>query len=150
MTDRLATGYQPNFDIDAEIGRQGELIVWDYIESLRNGASVEVKTDERFAETGKIYLEFECRGVPSGFATTNAELWCHVLGASHQASVLIWDVAQLRRACRALYKDSQDGQDGYVKECKRGSHPTRGICAPLLTFLHYYREAGAIAEPIAA
>lgn len=57
---RKADGYEPRFDIDASYGRQGELFVSSIIDAL-TGGSVEVKRDSRFAKTGNVYVEYECR-----------------------------------------------------------------------------------------
>jgi hypothetical protein len=141
MTElRLAEGYVPTWDIDAEVGRQGELLTLDLIDALRNGASVEVKTDEKFTETGNAYFEYQCnypgRGwEPSGLAIVQTELWVHVLGIG--GGFLVLKVAALKVAARRL-RDA-----GFKKACTHGSHPTRGVCAPLLVFLVYYREAQA-------
>lgn len=139
MTDRFADGYEPDFDIDAAVGRQGELLVHNLINALKDGASVEVKTDERFTTTGNVYIEYQCFRLgawrDSGIATTKAELWCQVFGASQQAGILVMQTSRLRTACRSLWRDE------YTASCPRGSHPTRGVCAPLVTFLRYYRSA---------
>src|SRR5215475_8359534 len=78
IADRMADGYQPDFDIDAAAGRQGELLVADVIRALRDG-SAEVKTDEMALVTGNVYIECEClrRGKwrPSGVMATGAEIW---------------------------------------------------------------------------
>lgn len=69
--------YQPHFDLDLEIGEQGEAVV-------RAGLTgkVEVKTDRRAHETGNLYIEIwqfsnPDRGDkrPSGLSTTTADWW---------------------------------------------------------------------------
>ena len=37
-TDRLSDGYVPDFDLDLEVGRQGELFVTDLVQMLKDGA----------------------------------------------------------------------------------------------------------------
>ena len=141
--DRLAVGYEPRFDIDAEVGHQGEIVVADLIEALKSGASVQIKTDERFSQTGNLYIEYQCikggRWVADGIATTECDLWCQVLGAEKgNAGILVFEVEQLRRACRMLRND------GYKKQCGRGSHPTRGVCASVQMVASYYRAAAPV------
>lgn len=141
MSDlRLAEGYVPTYDIDAEVGHQGELLTLDLIESLKRGASVEVKTDEKFTETGNVYFEYQCRypgrgWQPSGLGVCQAELWVHVLGLN--GGFLVLSVPALKAAARRLR------DDGFKKPCRRGDYPTRGVCASLLVFLAYYRQAQA-------
>lgn len=127
MTDeRHVEGYEPRWDLDAEIGRQGAFWVADVAEALKRG-SVEVKTDEIAHRTGNVYVEFEClrRGQyrPSGIATTEAELWVFVLHRYALALVVATDF--LRPVAREVWRD------GHVRECTRGSHPTRGVVVPI-------------------
>lgn len=69
--------YQPHFDLDLEIGEQGEAVV-------RAGLTgkVEVKTDRRAHETGNLYIEIwqfsnpdRSDKRPSGLSTTTADWW---------------------------------------------------------------------------
>lgn len=122
--DRLAEGYEPRFDIDAEVGRQGEIFIENVIDAVQR-ASVEVKTDVQALRTGNFYVEFECRRQgewkPSGIATTSAELYAFVIGDS------AWVVPTnlLKQLARDRWRE------GRVKECLRGSHPTRGVIVPI-------------------
>lgn len=127
--DRLSTGYVPEFDRDAEVGRQGELWVDSVADALAAGTA-EVKTDERALLTGRVYVEFECRTAsgwqPSGIARTKADVWVFVLGRQVLVAAptsLVLRVA--RRAWRA----------GNRAECVRGSHPTKGVVIPLTVLL---------------
>lgn len=125
-TDRLAAGYQPNFDIDAQVGRQGELMVADVIAGLRDG-SVEVKTDQKAAQTGNVYIEWSCRRRndwhPSGIhpEATASEMWAIVLGPV----VVVAPTAVMLRAARTAWAQ------GLRRDCMRGSHPTRGVLIPI-------------------
>ncbi len=127
--DRMAEGYQPNFDIDYEIGRQGELYVARVIDSLRSGA-IEVKTDDKAAQTGNAYLEVQClyRGEwkRSGIAATQSDIWCHVVSEE----VIVIAPTHRVRALARYYWGTR-----YQKDCKRGSHPTKGVVIPLRTFI---------------
>lgn len=128
--DRLANGYQPNFDIDAAVGRQGELLVRDVGQALADG-SAEVKTDERAASTGNVYVEFKClrRGYmeDSGIAATQAEVWAWVL---NRQVVVAAPTVVVRQAARAAFKE------GRKTHAPRGSHPTQGVLLPVDSLIH--------------
>jgi hypothetical protein len=131
--DRHSDGYEPRFDIDAEIGRQGELFVLDIIEGLKN-KSIEVKTDVRSQDTGNLYIEYEClrRGEwrPSGIATTESQLMAFVIGGS----LLVVPTQIIKRVARSeLHK-------GHVKAQTRGSHPTKGVIVPLCLLMLEVRK----------
>lgn len=130
LPDRMADGYEPRFDIDHEVGKQGELFVSDLIAALKS-ERVEVKTDLKAQKTGNIYVEFECkrRGtyVPSGISTTEAAVWVFVLDMGNLAVAI--STHFLREIGRAAYKA------GKVRECLRGSHPTRGVVIPVAELL---------------
>ncbi len=123
--DRMADGYEPRFDIDMEIGRQGEIFITSVIDAMKGGASCEVKTDEKSAVTGNIYVEFECfrlgRWQKSGIATTEAEVWAFVLGSA----ALCIPTDKLKVLARLRW------HAGGERECTRGSHPTKGVIIPI-------------------
>lgn len=120
--DRLSYGYQPDWDIDLAIGKQGELLAGDVARGLTEG-TVEVKTDERSETTGNIYVEYECRGRPSGIATTKATWWAYALARRRVLVVLPTDLL--------LNLAREQWRDGYQTECSRGSYPTRGVLIPV-------------------
>jgi hypothetical protein len=127
--DRLSPGYEPNFDIDLKRGQQGELYTADIIDALAEAkGQVEVKTDERALQTQRVYVEYECRKFggweKSGIAISTAEFWAFVLGGD---TVVISPTWRVRNASRRLWRD----QPGLRVECRRGSHPTKGIAIPL-------------------
>lgn len=123
--DRMADGYEPRFDIDMEVGRQGEIFITSVIDAMKAGASCEVKTDEKALQTGNIYVEFECYRLgqwrKSGIATTEAEVWAFVLGVA----ALCIPTDTLKVLARLRW------HAGGVRECKRGSHPTKGVIIPI-------------------
>lgn len=137
--DRLSQGYQPNFDIDAAVGRQGELFCRDIAKGIADG-SVEVKTDQRVLSTGNVYVEYECvRGgqwLPSGIQTTQAEFWAFSLD---NTVLVAAPVADIRRAARIAYRLDKRA------ECKRGSHPTRGALIPISSLLVWALDGQAAA-----
>lgn len=134
--DRLAQGYQPDFDIDLEVGRQGELYVAGVFDAIKSGASCEVKTDAMAVKTGNVYIEHEClkrgRWEPSGIAATFAELWAVVVGSEVLVSAATW-------RWRYAHKWAIDRH--MTLECRRGTHPTRGARIPLA------RLVSLLAEP---
>lgn len=133
--DRFAEGYEPRFDIDSEVGRQGELFIGSVVDALRNG-SVEVKSDEVAARTGNFYVEFQCliRGVwrPSGIATTEADMWAFALGSARFAVIV--PTSLLKTVARDRY------HAGHVRECMRGSHPTKGVTVPFRFLFQWVNE----------
>lgn len=75
--DPQAKGYEPRFDLDLQYGQAGEhWLMW----LGKSDAKVEVKTErDTWRETGNICFEYECRGKPSGVATTQSDYWVHLL-----------------------------------------------------------------------
>lgn len=122
----MAEGYEPRFDIDYEVGRQGELWVASIRDALRTERA-EVKTDVRASVTGNVYVEYECRHrgkwKPSGIATNESPVYVFVLAARSLA--LVVDTEALKREARRAYNA------GRLAECKKGSHPTRGVLIPV-------------------
>ena len=61
------------FDVDLQFGKQWEV----FVDDLFSGAKTcEVKTErDQWADTGNIFVEFECNGVPSGIASTTSDIW---------------------------------------------------------------------------
>lgn len=120
--DRMADGYEPRFDLDHAVGKQGELFVSEILAALQS-ERVEVKTDLKASRYGNVFLEYEClrrgRYQPSGIATTDAKLWVFVLDLGNVAVAVSTD--RLRELGRLAYRH------GRTRECVRGSHPTRGV-----------------------
>lgn len=115
-----------HFDLDMKRGAQGELWVEDLRKILAEGSgTVECKTDARYVQTRRFYIEHEQRhrdGVwrPSGIAVTKATLW--VLKAGEHALALIIETAWLKRA-----RDLAAKHPSNHKSCDYGDNPTRGI-----------------------
>ncbi len=117
MTERV-----PDWDIDYQAGRQGEIYVRRIRESLQKGAC-EVKYDRLTNETGNLYIEYACfrRGEwrDSGIKTTKAPLYIFTFpGELFAIAVETETLKDLARHCRKA-------------EEKDGSHPTRGVLVPL-------------------
>jgi len=127
--NRLADGYQPDFDIDAEFGRQGELFVLELVDSIKAGRA-EVKRDDRAFQTGKVFIETACMRavagggrdyVPSGIRTSQSDVWAIVLGNPPSVAIVAPTLA-----VRELSDYAE--RQGWTREAgQRGSHPTRGV-----------------------
>ena len=130
---RKAEGYEPRFDIDAEYGRQGELFVSSIIDSFTRG-SVEVKRDSRFADTGNIFVEYEClrqgSWTKSGIATSEADVWVYVLGDSQV--VIAMPREALKELVLEMWRDPRNR-----REEKDGSHPAKGVIIPLYKLVQW-------------
>lgn len=75
--DPQSKGWNPRFDLDLKFGQQGERwLLW----LAQPNAKVEVKTErDTWRDTGNLCFEYECRGKPSGVATTESDYWVHLL-----------------------------------------------------------------------
>jgi hypothetical protein len=133
--DRMAHGYQPDFDIDAAVGHQGELFTWRVVDALADGSS-QTKNDAVALRTGRLYLEWQCwqRGAwrPSGIADTPADVWVEVIGGGMLIAVPSADV---RAIARAHWRTPDDANPS----CTRGSHPTRGVLITIPQFIQEVR-----------
>lgn len=144
IDDRLSDGYQPDFDIDLALGKQGELFVASIADALGSGsARAEVKTDAMIARTGNVYIEYECQRRdgwhPSGIASTTAQIWVFVLPANVLVAA---PVENVRERCRTSWWRSD-----YRRECLVGSHPTKGIAVPVGKFvMDLYKFTSAITK----
>lgn len=142
--DRMSDGYEPRFDIDLAVGKQGEMWVHHVIDAIQRGSSVEIKTDEMASMTGRIYLETAClygsEYRHSALSTTPCELWAHVLAGDVVVIAPTW---RYQYAAKKAWK-----KPGLRKHMRRGSHPTYGLLVPLRNLLEWLMEAPAVAEPI--
>lgn len=64
-----------DFRWDLKLGQIAE----DWLADLLQSRTIEVKRDFKASQTGKVFVEFFCRGKPSGIATTEAEYWAFIL-----------------------------------------------------------------------
>ncbi len=128
---------EPRWDIDYQIGIQGEMWASDLREALQNG-SVEVKNDKEFIKTGNIYVEYECKrgGIyqPSGIKVTTALAWMFVLVEG--AFGLVFATDTLIQTARNAYRDPRNHRD-----CVRGGNPTHGVIIPLREIRKYLPAA---------
>jgi hypothetical protein len=119
---------EPDFDIDREIGAQGELWVGSVRAALQANR-VEVKGPKPFLREQSFYVEYKCRGRdgkwrPSGISTTKSELMLFTFGSLPGGLVI--DREWLKRAVKHAHKNP-------LKRvaCTRGSNPTFGVTVSL-------------------
>jgi len=140
--DRLADGYQPDFDIDVEWGTQGELFVTDLVEAIKTG-SIEVKNDAKFERTGNVFVEYRCQRRDgwqlSGIATTKADFWAFVLHNNVTAVIVRTD--KLKDAVRHLYRNENNRRPGG----QHGSHPTEGVLVSVAWLMQSGTRLGGVA-----
>src|SRR5208337_3591067 len=105
---------QPNWDIDAAKGAQAELWVSDIRAAFAEHGRIEVKSDAPSLQKQHFYVEYECRGQPSGIATTKADLYLFTFGGLPGGIVI--ETQWLKRAARNAYKKPANRY-----ECPRGS-----------------------------
>jgi hypothetical protein len=112
---------EPRFDRDFSYGKQGELLIGEYLEQLARGhGQVEVKR-KRILDLG-FFVETKCdKGrsgtfQPSGISTTTATTWAFVIGDTGIALFVPTDLL------RAMF-DSPLTQN---VACVEGNCPTKG------------------------
>jgi len=67
--------YNSDFRWDLKVGQLEEKWLADLLQSK----TLEVKRDFRASQTGRVFVEFFCRGKPSGISTTEADHWAFIL-----------------------------------------------------------------------
>ncbi len=63
---------------------------------------VEVKTDRQLQRTGNLFIEYECRGKPSGLAATKATWWAFTAEAHGQNIFKLVRVSWLKARLKQL------------------------------------------------
>jgi hypothetical protein len=71
--------YNNDFKYDLKVGQLAE----KWLGELLSGKTIEVKRDFRASRTGKVFVEFFCRGKPSGIDRTEADYWAFVIGTGY-------------------------------------------------------------------
>ena len=124
-----------DFDSSLAYGQLGEQLLRQVAKSyLEYGEdAVEVKTDNKVSSTGRLYIEKESRGKPSGISTSKAKYWALVLdGGSYSRQVfVIIETDRLRELCRLSGKGNVKGGDSDTSRGYLISLPT--LLKPLLT-----------------
>ena len=67
--------FNSDFRYDLKVGQLEEKWLADLLQSK----TLEVKRDFKASQTGRVFVEFFCRGKPSGIATTEADHWAFIL-----------------------------------------------------------------------
>ena len=76
MTGKLTTMlYNNDFSHDLLVGQIAEQFLGNLLENKK----IEVKHDKIAHRSGRVFVEFECRGKPSGITTTQSDFWAFVL-----------------------------------------------------------------------
>jgi hypothetical protein len=123
-----------HFDLDLKRGVQGELFVYNIREMFGKGAgSIEVKTDYRFLETRRFYIEYACCGRDgkwrrSGLVTSKATFWAFVFG--EWPGMFIVDTEWVRRAASLAWRNPE-----YRVACEYGGNPTQGVVVTIEHFI---------------
>ena len=96
--------FSSDFNYDLEFGHEGEGRV---IGIFNSGAKLEVKRDCKIEETGNLYVEFECRGKPSGIITSMADWW---IFQNKDLTLMLWfQREKLLSACQRMIEENSQG-----------------------------------------
>lgn len=130
---------EPRWDIDWKRGEQGELWVSDIREAFAKDA-IEVKSDYVAAQTGNIYIEYEClrqgKWKPSGIATTESPVYAIAID---RKMLLVLATDFLKAVAKTEFKRNPSAK----REMLRGSHPTRGIVVPISSLVSGLKDKAA-------
>ena len=67
--------HNSDFTHDLKFGQKGESVVAEILQ-ISEDDKIEVKSERNiWKDTGNVFVEFYCRGKPSGIATTEAKWW---------------------------------------------------------------------------
>ena len=110
--------YKFDLDLEKEIITESELYKFLTNES---GTTVEVKHDYGCSETGRLAIEFKCRGKLSGISTTEAEWYAFILGGDlyKDEVVVLIKTDRLKKIVRKIfnkYKKKIKGGDDNLSE----------------------------------
>ena len=72
MDEGKVMDYCSDFKYDLEVGQVKE----KELAEILQGKTIEVKRDLMTKHTGNVFIEYECRGKPSGIAKTKADFYC--------------------------------------------------------------------------
>ena len=107
------------FDLKFSLGEVTEKLVEFMVEG---GLDVEVKTEaDLWLQTHALVFEYECRGQPSGIATTEADWWFHALTVRGECKgMYVFRVPLLRKRLREAFtagvaKSVRGGDDNQSK-----------------------------------
>jgi hypothetical protein len=117
---------QSDFDLDLKYGEDGEKwLTW----LASEGAKVEVKTErDIWHRTKNIFIEYKCRGKPSGLAVTKSDYWITNLQKDNKTfATVVVETKRLKKNLKRLIKN------GKVSIGKKGGdfNMSEGILLPL-------------------
>ena len=93
--------HNSDFKYDLMIGN----IYEEKLSVILSQKKIEIKTDFIAHKTGNIAVEYQCRGKPSGIATTQADYYAYIIPrANCQDIILLMRVDKLKGLCRQYFK----------------------------------------------
>lgn len=90
--------YNNDFSHDLLVGQIAEQFLGDLLQNKK----IEVKNDKIAHKSGRVFVEFECRGKPSGITTTQSDFWAFVLTTG---VVIIVSKDRLTELCNNEYNN---------------------------------------------
>lgn len=106
---RMQSERDSRFDLNLAEGKYAEQIV---DEILRGDRTIEVKLDERAADTGNLLIEYAKNGKPTGISTTEAQWYAFVLGGSMDKDVVVMMKTERLKALIGEYGNASNPQSG--------------------------------------
>ena len=105
MTRDLA---RAGFDADLQFGKERERVFREVLD-LRTGHYLELKSDQRAADTGNVFIEYRQHGRPSGIAITACEWWTTEVV---QDVFITMRTARMKELARRSYRVSERRRQG--------------------------------------
>ena len=102
--------YCSNFKYDLEVGQVKEKELADILQNK----TIEVKRDLMTKDTGNVFIEYECRGKPSGISKTKSDFYCIAV----EYMFIILPTKKLKNIVRPFIGTSRDvvgGDDNLSK-----------------------------------
>lgn len=104
-----------NFDFDLKFGKVGE----KRLNAILAEKKFEIKRDRKARLTGNVSVEYECRGKPSGIATTKADWWAFIINDEDiDDKIILIEVNRLKKIARAQHKLTGHAPSGDDKKSK--------------------------------
>lgn len=104
----MASGLaRSGFDIDLLTGEAAENRLREIFDA--GAPLLEVKSDEKSRETGRLFIEYRQKGRDSGISVTEADWWAF---ETYPSVYIILPTARLREAARRAYRDASRRKRG--------------------------------------
>jgi len=137
--DRMPKGKEGDFDFDYADGYKTELFVADVLDSMEDGARIEVKNDRMAHSTGNVFLEYACwisgQWVRSGIGRQTAD-------SSELITIAVATTVVITAPRDLLWSIAQDFPKR--KGGRNGSHPTWGRVVPVGELVRRLMAAGIV------